>query len=386
VPLRGAHASVAPNTGNLLNFKKAGDLHAAKPKTIVIGAGIVGAAIAYHLARRGAAVTLVDKGEPAAEVTSKSFAWINVSHGMPEPYSRLRHLAIQEYRRLEYDLKHALRVNWCGALTWNRNLADTERFAREHAAWGYNVRLVERDEIAVLEPNLIEPPDYAAYAASEGALEPVAATETLVHGARQAGTEIRLATEVVALTSNDNRITGIRTNHGTIDADVVVLAAGTEAAVLSEPLGVVLPVDSPPALLLRFRTTGSLVNRVISNPDMEIRQVSDGCLVAAENYIDELPENGPNAIAQRTLAAIKKSLRGGGSMELKDVSVGLRPIPDDGCPIVGFSSGVEGLYIAVMHAGVTLAPVIGRFATTEILDGVDVNVLQSCRIERFAGG
>ena len=361
-------------------------MKAAKPKTAVIGAGIVGAAIAYHLARRGAAITLVDKGQPAAEVTSKAFAWINVSHGIPEPYSQLRHLAIQEYRRLEHDLKHALQVNWCGALTWNVDLADTERFAREHAAWGYDVHLVERDEIAVLEPNLIELPEYAAYAAAEGAVEPAAATEALVHGARQAGANILLDTEAVALTSNDNRITGVHTGKRNIDADVVVLAAGTGARVLCRPLGVELPVDSSPAILLRFRTTGSLVNTVISNPDMEIRQVSDGCLLAAEEYIDQSSENGPDAIAQRTLAVVKKRLRGSDEMVLENVSVGMRSIPTDGLPIVGFSSQVDGLYVAAMCAGVTLAPAVGRLATTEILDGVDVQVLQPCRLERFALG
>ncbi len=361
-------------------------MHAARPKTIVVGAGIVGAAIAYHLARRGTAVTLLDKGQPAADVTGKAFAWINVSHGIPEPYSKLRHLAVQEYHRLEHDLRHAFRVDWCGALTWNRDSADTVRFAHEHAAWGFDVRLVERDEIAVLEPNLIEPPDCAAYAGSEGALDPVAVTEALVHGAQEAGAEIRLATEVVALASNDNGITGVRTTQGTLDADVVVLAAGTGAAALCEPLGVVLPVNSSPAILLRFRTTGSLVNTVISKPEMEVRQASDSCLLAAEDYIDDSLENGPDAVARRTLSVVKKHLRGSHDVDLESVSVGWRPIPTDSLPIVGFSSEAKGLYVAVMHAGVTMAPAIGRLATTEILDGVDVNILQPCRLERFAAG
>src|SRR6267142_2358050 len=118
-------------------------MNAAKPKTIVVGAGIVGASIAYHLARGGAPVILIDKGQPASAVTRKAFAWINVSHGVPKPYAELRQLAIQEYRRLEQELGHALRVDWCGALTWHRDLAETERLAREHAAAGYDVQLVE---------------------------------------------------------------------------------------------------------------------------------------------------------------------------------------------------------------------------------------------------
>jgi glycine/D-amino acid oxidase-like deaminating enzyme len=57
-------------------------------RVVVIGAGIVGASIAYHLARRGAAVTVLDRGQPAGEATEKSFAWINATWGHPEPYFR----------------------------------------------------------------------------------------------------------------------------------------------------------------------------------------------------------------------------------------------------------------------------------------------------------
>ncbi len=358
-------------------------MHAAKPEIIVVGAGIVGAAIAYNLARRGAAVTLLDKERPGAGVTSKAFAWINVSHDIPEPYSQLRHLAIEEYRRLEHDLAQPLRVDWCGALTWRQDAGDTQRFAQEHAAWGYDVRLVERDEIARLEPNLIELPVCAAYAANEGALDPLAATETLVQEARRAGAELRPATEVVALTSRDDRITGVRTAQETLAADWVVLAAGTGAGAFCEPFGLRLPVETSPAVLVRFQTAGRLANGIISCPEFEIRQASESCLLAAEDYIDESDENGPDAVARRALSILKDNVHGGDGVTLKDVTVGLRPIPNDGLPIVGICSGIEGLYVAVMHAGITLAPAIGRFAATEILDAVSQDALRLCRLERF---
>jgi glycine/D-amino acid oxidase-like deaminating enzyme len=359
-------------------------MKSAWPRTAVIGAGIVGASIAYHLARRGARVVLLDKGQPAGAVTRKAFAWINVSHGIPEPYSQLRHLAIQEYRRLERELVHALRVDWCGALTWTRDLAATERLVREHAAWGYDVRLVERDQIAALEPNLVDPPRLAAFAASEGAVDPALATTALVEAARTAGAEIRLETEVTALTASGSKIAGLRTREGAIDADRVVLAAGTEAPALCAPLGLALPVQSSPALLLRFKTAGRLVNRIVSGPDIEIRQAADDRLLAAEDYIDDSPENGPDAIAVRSLAAIRKRLRASADIALESVSIGMRPMPADGLPIVGPATAIDGLYLAVMHAGVTLAPAIGRLAATEILDGIGVTMLDSCRLDRFA--
>jgi glycine/D-amino acid oxidase-like deaminating enzyme len=355
-----------------------------RPKVVVVGAGIVGASVAYHLARRGAAVTLVDEGQPAGKVTGKAFAWINVAHGLPEPYSHLRHHAIHEYRRLEHELKYAFRVNWSGALTWNRDLTKTERFARQHAAWGYDVRLIGRDEIANLEPNLRELPDFAAFAASEGAVDPIAATEALVRAAREAGTDVRLNAEVLALTESHGKVTGISTSEGATEADTVVLAAGVRTGHLCLPLGVTIPLHSSPSILLRIRTPRRLINTVISNPYMEARQISDFVMLCAEDHIDNSAENGPEAVAKRTLTEVRERLEGGGAAELDSVEVGLRPIPSDGLPIIGYAPQVDGLYIAVMHAGVTLAPAIGRFVSTEIIDGVDVKLFTPCRAHRFA--
>jgi len=62
----------------------------------------------------------------------------------------------------------------------------------------------------------------------------------------------------------------------------------------------------------------------------------------------------------------------------------VRPMPEDGFPAVGFVPGPEGLYVAVMHSGVTLAPAIGRFAAEEILDGARIDLLAPYRPSRFA--
>ena len=66
-----------------------------------------------------------------------------------------------------------------------------------------------------------------------------------------------------------------------------------------------------------------------------------------------------------------------------DARVGWRPIPADGKPIVGFTPDAPGLYLAVMHAGVAMAPVVGRLATGEIVAGNEAEALAPCRVSRF---
>jgi glycine/D-amino acid oxidase-like deaminating enzyme len=85
---------------------------------VVIGAGIVGASVAYHLARRGAPVTLIDRGTaPATGVTGGSFAWIEGCGGdWPGGAEDLRGSVLADYGRLEAELPD-VEVCWSGSLT-----------------------------------------------------------------------------------------------------------------------------------------------------------------------------------------------------------------------------------------------------------------------------
>ena len=66
-----------------------------------------------------------------------------------------------------------------------------------------------------------------------------------------------------------------------------------------------------------------------------------------------------------------------------DARIGRRPMPVDGAPIVGFTPDAPGLYLAVMHSEVVMAPVVGRLATGEIVAGGEAESLAPCRLSRF---
>ena len=65
------------------------------------------------------------------------------------------------------------------------------------------------------------------------------------------------------------------------------------------------------------------------------------------------------------------------------MTLGLRPLPKDGQPIIGFPRRRRDIYLTVMHSGITLGPLVGRLAASEILDGVQVDPLAPHRLERF---
>ena len=78
-------------------------------------------------------------------------------------------------------------------------------------------------------------------------------------------------------------------------------------------------------------------------------------------------------------------LVGGDRLELDFHTIGYRPMPADGFPIIGRAEGIDGLYVAVMHSGITLAPAVGLFAAQEILEGRRDPLLQPYGLSRFAG-
>ncbi len=354
------------------------------PHIIVVGAGIVGTSLAYHLVRQNARVTLIDKAtRPANDVTEKSFAWIIAAHGVPKTYLNLRQQAIADWHRVEDELKGQLKVDWSGALTWHDKIIETERIVHDLINFGYPAHLVDQQEIRFLEPNLKNVPAQAMFAKNEGAIDPTLTTELFVKAAREAGADIQLGNEVLSFMANGSRITGVVTANGNLTADIVVLATGANTNALCQPLNITLPIDISPAILMRFHNNQRFVNRIVSNPLMEVRAASNTLTLAAEDYIDESIENNPQAIAQRTLEKIKKNWQGAEQIKLVDVMVGKRPIPQDGLPIIGRTTHIHGLYLSVMHTGVTLAVIAGRLAAAEILSGQDNILLSPYRPKRF---
>src|SRR2546423_5741426 len=92
---------------------------AAEPRLVVAGGGMLGAQMAYRLARRGAPVTLLERARPASGATSKSFAWINATYSkQPWPYFHLNRLGVAAWRALDAELSGALPLRWGGSVGW----------------------------------------------------------------------------------------------------------------------------------------------------------------------------------------------------------------------------------------------------------------------------
>ncbi|MFJ3798773.1 NAD(P)/FAD-dependent oxidoreductase [Streptomyces sp. NPDC090088] len=337
---------------------------------VVVGAGILGASVAWHLACADVPVTLLERGPgPAAGVTGDSFAWIGGASGdWPGGAADLRGSVLADWRRLESEVPEVA-VRRTGSLTWPApSGSGTDRHRLPEGRYR-----IGRAAIQALEPRLRTPPDTAVHTPSDAGVDPVAVTAALVRAARARGARVKYGASAVTLRTRAGRVTGVDTGAGFRPASVVVLAAGTGVVELAAPLGVGLPVAGSPTRLLRLTAPPGLVRGIVAGPDFEVREVSAGRLL--------LTHATPSAETAAALFRAAFEGAGAGECRITGSRVGVRPVPEGG-PLIGPLTPDGAAYLAVAHSGVTLAPTVGRLVAAELTTGRPAPELNRCRPPR----
>jgi glycine/D-amino acid oxidase-like deaminating enzyme len=165
------------------------------------------------------------------------------------------------------------------------------------------------------------------------------------------------------------RAVGVRTLQEPHVGDRVVLAAGVGTAVLCERLGIPIPVRSDPAVMFRFDASPGVIRSIVGGDGYEVRQLADGSLLCPAVYADEATRGALDERGRALALRLERTFRGLGPVALRSAEVGWRPMPVAGEPLIGFSSSVDGLYLAVMHSAVTLAASVGLLVAGEIATG-----------------
>jgi glycine/D-amino acid oxidase-like deaminating enzyme len=353
-----------------------------KRHIIIIGSGILGSSIAWHAAKAGARVTVIEAGERGGIATAGSWAWINASWGNALPYFRLRERAMLDWRRIDRDVP-GLEVDWCGGLLWDLPEDKLKAYAAEHASWGYGIRQVGREEILRLEPNLKSPPDFALYVAEEGKIEPLETARALLAGAEALGADVLANTRVKWLSETNGRVDGVALDEGTLYADDVIIAAGVGATELLRSIGIQISVNNPLGLLVHSIPLGEVLNGLVMAPEFHVKQDKRGSLVAGSDFSGGFDENDVEGEAHRLFNKVTASISGAEPAQLKFHTITERPTPADGLPMIGRLSGTDGVYLVITHSGITLAPAIGQFVAEEVLHGTRDALLEPFAPERL---
>ena len=331
-------------------------------RIIIVGAGIIGASLAFHLARAGCTVTVFEAALPANAASGRSFGWINASFYLTPAHHRLRVASMHAYRQLQTLLPDTA-PNWQGAL-WFEGQGDTlTQKAAELAALGYPVETLTAAQITTLEPSLAQIPAQALRFSTEAAIDPATLTHALLAAS---GATLHKGLAVKSLIETAGHITGVRTAIGPFAADHVILAAGIATPQLLQTIGLDLPMLTRPGVLLHTTPVPWQLHHIIVTPEQEIRQDAQGRILApatANHQADasETVENLPQML-DATLTRLRALFNA--DLTLDHHTIGYRPVPGDGLPVLGLAR--PGLSLAVMHSGVTLAAGVGQALAAEI--------------------
>jgi glycine/D-amino acid oxidase-like deaminating enzyme len=367
-------------------------------RVAVIGAGVVGASVAFRLARGGAQVWLVDEARPGSGATSASFAWVNANEKIPYDYFALNYAGLREHFRLRDELPGG--APWLhpgGNLEWAEDEAGREGLRRRVGrlrSWGYAAEWRKASWVnETLEPNVAFPsPDTpVAFFPEEAWVDAPRLANALAELTRRDGAETRFGVAVGSIETKSGRVVGMRLSDGErLPVDAVVNAAGSRADEVAALVGLPLPLKPTEGLLVRLAVEESPLGRIVHSSQVNIRPDGPRHVLIHHASIDR--ELGGDAETQcRSLCSelLERARRVVPALEGAKVEggrVGVRPMPEDGFPCVGTVPARPGYYEAVTHSGVTLGPLVGRLLAREILTGeVDASIAPF-RPERFARG
>ena len=366
-------------------------------KVVVVGGGIIGATLGYHLSRRSdIAVTLLERDVPGAGASGHSFAWANGFGKDPREYHTLNRRSLDMWYRLAHQLDADVGIHYGGEMRWENDPQRATRLRqriRQIQTWGYPCRLITREEMLALEPHL-RPGAVQAASLSEADIH--LETDTFINvclqRACEAGAVVYSQTAVTGFVVRNGSIAAVKTADTEFPCDVVILASGVQTTELASLAQVHIPQQRSPGIVIETTPCAKVLHNVavIHAPPMDrnhqhlhLRQLSDRSLRIGQGTQEGVNRDDSQQHADALLDRARAYLPEVADAQAIPTPVGYRPMPLDGFPVLGFTEAVKNLYIALMHSGVTLAPLVGEMATLEIADDVRVDWFASYRPERF---
>lgn len=375
---------------------------------VVVGGGIVGASIAFHLARLGAGeVTLLERSPRlAAGATGPSGALVR-THYPNEPEAAMALAALPWYEEWADRVGGSCGFVRTGFLQLVQR--DDNDVLRANVAMlqriGVDTLLVDSDELRALQPGLdVADGELAAFEPRSGYADPVASTEGFAAAARRLGADVRTGEQATELLLDGSRVVGVRTSRGEIAAGVVVLANGHWSVPLLAAVGVDLPiqpfraqravVERPQALygdsghltVIDRRTgiytrpygrTGTLVGLSAASSSAPLDPAGDGAVAVDPGF----PER-----ARDRLAYAFPAFAGAAVL---DARAGPLDVTPDRCCLLGPLDGLDGLQLAVgmSGSGFKKAPALGACVAELVVDGRATTApVQPFDPNRFARG
>lgn len=361
---------------------------------VVVGAGIVGCAIGYELARRGASVQIVDERGAGMGATQ-------ASAGVLAPFIEAREggpLLDLTSRSLDLFDKFVARVSSVGGVdviysrsgtldvaTSEQSAARLNETERALAARGVPSELLDARAVREQEPHLCGDALCGLLIPSHGFVGAGELTSALVRAARRHGAQLVEQRRVQRIARSGSELV-VETDRGPLQGSGVVLAAGSWSGRI-EIAGVApLPVRPIRGQLLQLGWTGQALRRVVWGERCYMVPWPDGTVLVGATVEDAgFEERTTLAGARDLIEAACELTPHAWTASLAAAKVGLRPACPDGLPVIGASSVIPNLMYATGHYrnGVLLAPLTAHLVADAIVENLVDPILEYTRPQRF---
>lgn len=372
---------------------------------IVVGGGVVGASVAYHLQRRGASVRLFERADTLGAGTTARSSLGFRQYGTTDAQIRLKRYGKRQYNEflVEGGLRYLPTEAVHLATTAEGRAVLEARAEAEHPA-GSPSELLDGADVTsvVMLPGVDDGLTGALYRPNAGFFtSSEAVVSAFADRASDLGADIRTGVAVTDVLVRDGRVGGVVADGETHDADAVVAAAGPWNRKLAAGVGLDLPVRQQ-----RMHVLELAPDRRVGRPLPKVRHVESGATFrgrpdgsilayhsapaedkyAASEAIDPDERHEVSAaVVDRVLDALETVLPGVGGATVTDVGVAFPSRTPDANPVVGWTS-VPGFILAATHSrGVQYAPGIGDVVARQVVDGDPTDLYRDLSITRFDG-
>lgn len=359
-------------------------------KIIVIGAGVIGAALAYELTNRGAQVTVLEAGEPGTGTSEASFAWVNSNNKTPKAYSDLNLLGISAHEKLVSQFRPEDRWFYQTGTIEVGNSDEQIRKIEEKMTrmdeYGYGAEALTRARIQELEPNL-DPEAYirGALYPKEGWVDTHKMCNTLLNSARSAGANVRPHEMVNHVEPRKIITTNAFGERNIYVADSIIISAGNGIKDLLRDWNIDYPIIDPmegeshdgrPKTNVGIMTTTSRVSNsighIIRADGIAMRPARNGGVTFADHPTGgRWPLNDPRiwSLPEELFGRARQLFPPLSSVVTESVRLGVRVLPRDGLTISDWVDKEKSVYSIATHGGVTLSAHLGACVAEEIISG-----------------
>ena len=249
---------------------------------VVIGAGIVGCATAYYLAKRGLSVVLLEKGAVAGEQSGRNWGWVSQLRNPHE--AQLQMLSQSLWPTLSNELSTDLEWVQGGSLYLAHSEVEFQKLSRQTEIMrevGMDVQMLSRSQTQMLIPEIDGDWTGAYYNRTNGHADPVKTTTAFARAAQESGATLSTNCAVEGLMISGAAVASVRSELGVIRTPIVICAAGAWSGVIGRMAGLNLPQRKVRATVCRTNRVPRFTEMNVWGAGVAVRQRIDGSLIVA---------------------------------------------------------------------------------------------------------